>query len=67
MRIENLDVDLVAEGDGIIFAKALAEAFGGRLRLTKIQTRVVRLPGGGGSIWPRQGLEILPVPGACPE
>lgn len=44
LRRNNLDVDLVIEGDGIAFAKALAEKLGGRVRAhTKFKTAVVIL------------------------
>lgn len=42
---KNLDVDLVVEGDGILFAKELAKAYNGRLRIhKKFQTAVVIMP-----------------------
>ena len=41
----NLDIDLVVEGDGIQYARELAEEFGGRLRShKKFKTAVVILP-----------------------
>lgn len=41
----NLDVDLVVEGDGIVFARKLAAYFGGRIRAhKKFRTAVVILP-----------------------
>ncbi|ABC76522.1 CBS domain-containing protein [Syntrophus aciditrophicus] len=68
MRIENLDVDLVVEGDGIIFAKALAEAFGGKVSPhEKYKTAVVRLPGGRRIDLATARLEYYRMPGAFPE
>ncbi|MFP4168945.1 MAG: CBS domain-containing protein [Desulfonatronovibrionaceae bacterium] len=41
----NLDVDLVVEGDGIVFARELARKLGGRIRAhKKFRTAVVILP-----------------------
>ncbi|MGM0425069.1 MAG: CBS domain-containing protein, partial [Thermodesulfobacteriota bacterium] len=41
----NLDIDLVVEGDGIVFAQALAQKLGGRIRAhKKFRTAVVILP-----------------------
>lgn len=42
---ENLDIDIVVEGDGIEFAKALAARLGGRVRAhEKFRTAVIILP-----------------------
>jgi tRNA nucleotidyltransferase (CCA-adding enzyme) len=42
---DNLDVDLVVEGDGIVFARELARKLGGRVRAhKKFRTAVVILP-----------------------
>jgi tRNA nucleotidyltransferase (CCA-adding enzyme) len=47
LGIENLDVDLVVEGDGIAFARALARANGGRVKAhERFGTAVVILPDG---------------------
>ncbi len=47
MGRENLDIDIVVEGDGIAFAEGLAERFGGRVRShRKFGTAVVVLPDG---------------------
>lgn len=47
LGIENLDVDLVIEGDGIAFARALARANGGRVKVhERFGTAVVVLPDG---------------------
>jgi tRNA nucleotidyltransferase (CCA-adding enzyme) len=47
MRVENLDIDLVVEGDGVVFAKALAGALGAKVSPhEKYKTAVVRLSGG---------------------
>ncbi len=44
---KNLDVDLVIEGDGPIFARRLAEAFSGRVSVhEKFKTAVITLPSG---------------------
>ncbi len=43
----NLDIDLVVEGDGILFARRLAKKLGGRIRAhKKFSTAVVILPDG---------------------
>lgn len=45
LHIPNLDIDLVVEGDGIAYARALAEQLGGRIRAHhKFKTAVVILP-----------------------
>lgn len=47
LGLENLDIDLVVEGDAITFAKVLAETFCGRVRThDKFGTAVVVLPDG---------------------
>ncbi|MEW6246518.1 MAG: CBS domain-containing protein [Nitrospirota bacterium] len=47
LGIENLDVDLVVEGDGIAFARALARASSGRVKAhERFGTAVVVLPDG---------------------
>jgi tRNA nucleotidyltransferase (CCA-adding enzyme) len=45
LRRENLDLDLVVEGSGIVFAHGFAERVGGRVRAhDKFQTAVIILP-----------------------
>lgn len=45
MEVENLDIDLVVEGDGITFARSLAEFLCGRVRIhNKFGTAMVILP-----------------------
>lgn len=47
LGVENYDIDLVVEGDGIEFAKGLAQFFCGRVRVhDKFGTAVVILPDG---------------------
>jgi tRNA nucleotidyltransferase (CCA-adding enzyme) len=47
MRRANLDIDIVVEGDGIAFAHALVERYGGRAKThSKFKTAIVVLPGG---------------------
>jgi tRNA nucleotidyltransferase (CCA-adding enzyme) len=47
MRIDNLDVDLVVEGDGIAFARAFVPSVGGRCAVhEKYKTAVITLPDG---------------------
>ncbi len=44
LRRKNLDLDIVVEGDGIAFARALGEKLGGRVRAhTKFKTAVIIL------------------------
>jgi len=68
MRIDNLDVDLVVEGDGIVFAGALTGAFGAKMSPhEKYKTAVVRLPGGERIDVATARLEYYRMPGAFPE
>ncbi len=47
LRIPNSDIDIVVEGDGVPFAKRLAERWGGRARIhDKFKTGVVTRPDG---------------------
>ncbi len=47
LRIKNLDLDVVVEGDGIAFAKKLAQRLGGKVRThEKFKTAVVILANG---------------------
>jgi tRNA nucleotidyltransferase (CCA-adding enzyme) len=47
LRHENLDLDLVVEGNGILYAQTLAKTLGGRVRThDKFKTAVVILPEG---------------------
>jgi tRNA nucleotidyltransferase (CCA-adding enzyme) len=47
MRIKNIDIDIVVEGDGIDFARKLADRLGARVRAhTKFKTAVVIEPEG---------------------
>ncbi|MFP4070930.1 MAG: CBS domain-containing protein [Desulfovibrionales bacterium] len=47
LRRENLDLDLVVEGDGIVFARTLARKIGGRVRAhEKFKTAVIILEDG---------------------
>lgn len=47
LRVKNLDFDIVVEGDGILFAKKLANELGGTIRAhEKFRTALVKLPDG---------------------
>jgi tRNA nucleotidyltransferase (CCA-adding enzyme) len=64
---ENLDTDVVIEGDGIEFAKALADSLGGRVRAhEKFRTAVVILPNGRKIDVATARLEYYKSPGALP-
>lgn len=63
----NLDMDLVIEGDGILFAEALAREKGGRVKSHhKFKTAVVILPGGSRVDVATARLEYYEYPAALP-
>jgi tRNA nucleotidyltransferase (CCA-adding enzyme) len=63
----NLDIDVVIEGSGIEFAKALAASIGGRVRAhEKFATAVVILPNGRKIDVATARLEYYKSPGALP-
>jgi tRNA nucleotidyltransferase (CCA-adding enzyme) len=63
----NLDIDVVIEGDGIEFAKALSASLGGRVRAhEKFATAVIILPGGRKIDVATARLEYYKSPGALP-
>jgi len=64
---ENLDIDVVIEGDGIEFAKALTASLGGRVRAHEaFRTAVVILPNGQKIDVATARLEYYKSPGALP-
>ncbi|MEE9566577.1 MAG: CBS domain-containing protein [Desulfobacteria bacterium] len=64
---ENLDIDVVIEGDGIEFAKALTASLGGRVRAHKaFRTAVVILPNGRKIDVATARLEYYTSPAALP-
>ncbi|OPY82825.1 MAG: Multifunctional CCA protein [Syntrophus sp. PtaU1.Bin005] len=68
MRVDNLDVDLVVEGDGVVFARVLGNAFGAKVSPhEKYKTAVIRLPGGVRIDVATARLEYYRMPGAFPE
>ncbi len=67
LRIKNLDLDIVVEGDGIKFAKKLAEHFGGAVRThEKFSTAVVLMPDGFNIDVATARLEYYEYPAAMP-
>jgi len=63
----NLDLDLVVEGDGILFAEALAQKLGGRVKAHhKFKTAVVILPDGARVDVATARLEYYEYPAALP-
>jgi tRNA nucleotidyltransferase (CCA-adding enzyme) len=64
---ENLDIDVVIEGDGIAFAKALTASLGGRVRAHEaFRTAVVILPNGRKIDVATARLEYYKSPAALP-
>ncbi|HQJ08700.1 MAG TPA: CBS domain-containing protein, partial [Deltaproteobacteria bacterium] len=67
LRINNLDVDIVIEGDGIAFARALSGAIGARYSAyEKYKTAVITLPDGNHIDVATARLEYYENPGAFP-
>jgi tRNA nucleotidyltransferase (CCA-adding enzyme) len=67
LRIKNLDLDIVVEGDGIRFAKKLAEFFGGTVRThEKFSTALVIMPDGFNVDVATARLEYYEYPAAMP-
>jgi tRNA nucleotidyltransferase (CCA-adding enzyme) len=67
LRVENLDVDIVVEGDGIVFAGMIVRKLGGRMRThQKFGTAVVVLPGGVKLDIATARLEYYETPAALP-
>ncbi len=67
LKRENLDVDIVVEGDGIRFAHEFAERYGGRVRdHRKFETAVIILPDGFKVDVATARMEYYEAPGAPP-
>ena len=67
LRHENLDVDIVIEGDGIIFARRFAERYGARSReFQKFKTAVIIFPDGFKIDVATARTEYYEAPGALP-
>jgi tRNA nucleotidyltransferase (CCA-adding enzyme) len=67
IRQENLDVDLVIEGDGIVFAKTFAARHGARARVfQKFKTAVIIFPDGFKMDVATARTEYYDAPGALP-
>jgi len=67
IKQENLDVDLVIEGDGIAFAKAFAAGYGARARVfQKFKTAVIIFPDGFKVDVATARTEYYDFPGALP-
>jgi len=68
IRRSNLDVDVVVEGDGIVFAHAFAEVRDGKVKQHKrFGTAVVRLPDGFKVDVATARMEVYDHPGALPS
>jgi tRNA nucleotidyltransferase (CCA-adding enzyme) len=67
LRIKNFDLDIVVEGDGIKFAKKLAEHFGGAVRThEQFSTAMVIMPDGFNIDVATARLEYYEYPAAMP-
>lgn len=67
LHVENFDLDIVVEGDGITFAKKLAKEVGGAVRThVKFNTAVVKLPNGFKVDIATARLEYYEYPAAMP-
>ncbi len=68
LRVPNLDLDLVVEGDGLVYADHLARALGGRTnKHERFKTAVVVLPDGMKIDVATARMEYYEEPGALPE
>jgi len=68
LRVPNLDLDLVVEGDGLVYADALARTLGGRTnKHERFKTAVVVLPSGMKIDVATARMEYYEEPGALPE
>ncbi|MEW6595200.1 MAG: CBS domain-containing protein [Thermodesulfobacteriota bacterium] len=67
LRIKNLDIDVVVEGDGITFARQLAKKLGGEVRIhKKFNTALIKLPAGQRIDIATARLEYYDYPAAMP-
>jgi tRNA nucleotidyltransferase (CCA-adding enzyme) len=67
LGIDNLDMDVTVEGDGVFFAECFADRYGGRVRShKKFGTAVLVLPGGRKIDVASTRLEYYESPGALP-
>lgn len=67
LKTPNFDLDIVVEGDGIVFAKSLAKHFGGRCRThERFKTAVVLMPNGFKIDIATARLEYYEYPAAMP-
>ena len=67
LGIDNLDIDITVEGDGVLFAEYFAGRYGGRVRShKKFGTAVLILPDGGKIDVASTRLEYYESPGALP-
>ncbi|MGC9324729.1 MAG: CBS domain-containing protein [Desulfomonilia bacterium] len=67
MRIDNLDIDLVVEGNGVAFAKAFSSSIGARCAVhEKYKTAVITLPNGAHIDVATARLEYYKHPGGYP-